>query len=63
MKDVRYGSEKVVNSITGRALSTLRNDRHKRKGIPYIKFGRSVLYDLRDVEDFMQSRKIKTEQI
>ena len=30
-------NEKEVAAITGRALSTLRNDRHCARGIPYLK--------------------------
>ena len=40
--------------------SALRNERFIGKGIPYIKVGRSVRYNLDDVIDFMESRKIET---
>ncbi len=56
-----YLNEKQVKEITNRALSTLRNDRFSRKGIPYIKVGRSVRYSQEDVIAFMEGRKIKTE--
>jgi len=59
----RYIDEKEVRRITGRALPTLRNDRHKRRGIPYVKIGRSVRYCLDDVVEFMESRKIMTENL
>jgi len=58
---VQYLTEGEVSSITRRALQTLRNDRHRRRGIPYVKVGRSVRYKLDDVIDFMESRKIGTE--
>lgn len=54
----KYVKEKSVSEITGRALSTLRNDRHLQRGIPYIKIGRSVRYALQDVIEFMETRKI-----
>jgi len=57
----KYIDEKVVSEITGRALPTLRNDRHNRRGLPYSKFGRSVRYSLEDVVDFMESKKIVPE--
>jgi hypothetical protein len=38
----RYINEKEVSKITGLALSTLRNWRFKRTGMPYSKVGRSV---------------------
>ena len=56
----RYLNEKNVSSITGRALSTLRNERSRGSGIPYIKIGRSVRYKLQDVVEFMEARKIIT---
>lgn len=59
--DERYLSEKEVSKFVSRALSTLRNERFNRVGIPYIKIGRSVRYNLQDVIDFMEKRKISTE--
>jgi hypothetical protein len=55
-----YLTEVEVAEMTRRALSTLRNDRFYRRGIPYIKVGRSVRYDLRDVIAFMEAGKIVT---
>ena len=57
----QYVDEKIVSEITGRALPTLRNDRHNRRGIPYYKIGRSVRYALSDVIGFMESNKIVPE--
>jgi hypothetical protein len=56
----KYLTEAQVAEITGRALSTLRNERFCRCGIPYIKIGRSVRYSLEDVVQFMESHKIST---
>ena len=56
----KYITEKEVSEITGRALSTLRNERFLGKGIPYIKIGKSVRYKYDDVIEFMESRKIQT---
>jgi hypothetical protein len=56
-----YIGEREVNRITGRALPTLRNDRFNKRGIPYVKLGRSVRYRLADVLEFMEARKIDTE--
>jgi len=61
-KEVRFLTEKEVKQITNRALSSLRNDRHLNRGIPYVKIGRSVRYELDDVLKFMRSRKIQTEE-
>ncbi len=58
-----YINEKEVARITGRKVQTLRNDRNRGRGLPYIKMGRSVRYSLEDVIRFMESRKIATEPI
>lgn len=52
--------EKEVSKVTRRAVQTLRNDRHHGRGIPYIKNGRSVLYRLDDVLDYINVRRIST---
>lgn len=57
----RYLNEVQVSEMTGRALSTLRNERARNEGIPYIKIGRSVRYDLGDVIRFMEAHKIMTQ--
>ena len=57
----RYLTEVQVAELTGRALSTLRNDRSIGRGVPYIKIGRSVRYDLGDVIRFMDAHKIITQ--
>ena len=54
-------TENDVSRITARAMQTLRNDRTKRQGIPYSKIGRSVRYNLEDVVNFMQSKRIVPE--
>ena len=59
----RYLTEVEVFDMTGIALSTLRNKRFMNEGIPYIKFGRSVRYSLADIIDYLESRKIKTQEI
>ena len=59
----RYLTEKEVAAITGRAVSTLRNDRHKGQGFAYTKFGRSIRYRLADILEAMESRRVETEAI
>lgn len=52
-------NEFEVSAITGRAVSTLRNDRFLRRGIPYLKISkRSIRYRTPDVIDFMEARPI-----
>ena len=54
-----YLNEMEVAAITGRALSTLRNERFMRKGLPYYKVGgRSIRYKSEDVIAFMEGRRI-----
>ena len=54
-----YLNEEEVAALTGRALSTLRNERFLRRGIPYLKISaRSIRYKLMDVLEFMESRRI-----
>jgi len=62
MQDPKYLGEKKVAEITGMALSTLRNNRHHRKGIKYAKIGKSVRYSFDDVINFMEARKIIFEE-
>ena len=54
MNTPKYIDEKQVSEITGRALPTLRNDRHHGRGINYYKIGKSVRYELAEVIRFME---------
>jgi hypothetical protein len=57
-----YLNEMEVAAVTGRALSTLRNERFLRRGLPYLRVGgRSIRYKLEDVLAFMESRRISFE--
>ncbi|MCX5829214.1 MAG: DNA-binding protein [Deltaproteobacteria bacterium] len=54
-----YLNEVEAAAITGRAVSTLRNERHLRRGLPYLKIGkRSIRYKAADVLSFMEARRI-----
>ena len=57
---MQYLNEKQVAELTGRSVSTLRNERSMRRGMPFIKVGRSVRYNKDDVTRFMESRKVIT---
>ncbi|MDQ5987906.1 MAG: hypothetical protein CSYNP_03654 [Syntrophus sp. SKADARSKE-3] len=55
----RYLTEHEVAAVTGIAVSTLRNDRHLRRGIPYLKVGkRSIRYMTPDITGYMESLRI-----
>ena len=56
----------VVNEIQaaeilGRAIQTLRNDRHLRQGPPYIKLGRSIRYSVGDLMDYLDKHRVDPE--
>ena len=59
----RWLTDRQVSELTEIGLPTLRNHRCKGIGLPYVKFGRAVRYDIRDVESYMEARKIRTEPI
>jgi hypothetical protein len=60
-----YLNEKEVSALTGRAISTLRNERFMRKGLPYYKLpgGRSVRYKVAGVISYMESRRISFDEV
>jgi hypothetical protein len=61
METERYLTPREVEKFSGRKLQTLANERHKRRGIPYYKVGRSVRYKLADVISFMERHRIDPE--
>jgi hypothetical protein len=64
MLEKPYLNEKEVAAITGRAISTLRNERFMRKGLPYLKVsGRSIRYKTEDVIAFMEKRRISFDEV
>lgn len=54
-------SDREVSRITGIGRQTLENWRCQQRGPRYVKTSRLVRYSLSDVLDFMQVRKIGTE--
>ncbi len=54
----RYISEHEVEALTGRKVQTLRNDRCKRRGFPYRKFGGQIRYYLPEILDIMEQHRI-----
>ena len=57
--DIKFINEAEVSRITGRAVPTLRNDRHKGQGLPFYKIGKSVRYRLDEILKIMNSHKIE----
>jgi len=62
MNRIRYISEKEVAQMLDCSLQTLRNDRSRGVGLPYVKLGRSVRYSLNDVIEYVEKHKILTVQ-
>lgn len=59
-----YLTEKETSALTGMALSTLRNQRFTRKGLPYYKVGeRSIRYKTEDVVSYMEGRRIDFHEV
>lgn len=58
----QYLTEKDVSKICNFALSTLRNARFNRTGIPYIKINRAVRYRYDDVVKYMDAHRIDFER-
>ena len=51
-------SEVETAEVLGISVQTLRNHRHLRRGIPYVKLGRRVLYLDTDIRQHLASRRI-----
>ena len=56
----RLRDESFVADFTGRSIASLRRDRLAKVGIPYIKIGRLVRYDLLDIEAYLKRHKQST---
>ena len=55
----RLFTEKEVSVITEIPVITLRSHRHLRRGLPFIRIGNLVRYDLVEVEQFLIDQTIK----
>ena len=53
--------EKSLAKILSKSLQTLRNDRFLKRGIPYLKVGRSVRYSVDDVENYLKDSRVDIE--
>lgn len=56
---IRYLSERAVSEMTGIPVKSLQQNRFHRKGLPYVKFGKLVRYDLQDVVSYLEARKVR----
>ena len=58
----KHLTEQEVSALLGRALPTLRNERSKGCGIPYVKIGRSVRYSAADIAKYLDAHKVRTDK-
>ena len=54
----KYLREHEAAEIMNCSVQTLRNHRTTRRGVDYIKNGKTVLYSLKDIHDYMNKNKI-----
>ena len=57
----RLLNEQEVSALTGIPKMTLRSHRHLRRGLPFVKIGGLVRYDLDEVEKYLAERVIRPE--
>lgn len=58
-EQARWLKEKEVSDMTGISMSTSRKQRLRQVGIRYSKVGRSVRYEMADVQAFMRAHAIE----
>ena len=56
----RFGSEIIVEQITGRKRRTLQKDRLFGKGFPFYRVCGQILYDLDEVEARIRGGRVET---
>ena len=61
--DHQFINEVKVSDMTGISVATLRNHRWLGRGLPYHKFGRSVLYLEAEVLNYLDQLKVQTQPL
>lgn len=51
-------SAEQVSELTGLSVETLAQWRSQRRGLPYLKIGRMVRYDLTDVQAYLRGCRV-----
>ncbi len=54
----RYLTSDEVADLTGLSVETLAQWRSQKRGIPYLKIGRAVRYDLSDVQAYLEGCRV-----
>ena len=62
MTNQKFWNDKFIAGATGMAVQTLRNMRSKRRGPPYMKIGRRVIYDLEETLRWFKEREVRPEE-
>lgn len=57
-EDLKLLTPGEVAKVTGLSVETLAQWRSQRRGIPYLKVGRAVRYDLRDVQEYLEGCRV-----
>lgn len=56
----RYLSEKQTAEYIGLSVKTLQRLRGSGKGMPFVKAGTRIIYDINDLNDYMSARKVQS---
>jgi len=62
LNEIQLLTERQTSEITGIPLATLRNDRFRRQGLPYVKKSRSIRYRAADIAAFIQAHTVHPER-
>lgn len=60
MSDKLYMNETEVSNMTSVPVKSLQNDRYLKRGFPYTKKNRKVLYNRADVLGYLERYKVIT---
>lgn len=58
----RLVNEKYVAEMTGIPVRSLQQQRFLGRGMPYIKLGKAVRYDLQDVMEYLEACKVRPDE-
>jgi excisionase family DNA binding protein len=61
-RDSQLMSPEEVAEFTGLSPETLAQWRSQKRGIPYLKIGRSVRYDLADVQTYLEGCRVSVSE-
>ena len=61
-ESIKLLNENELSDLIDRGVQTLRNERFKGKGIPYVKIGRSVRYRVSDIKEYLKKNLVTTQE-